>query len=534
MYGGVIVLRPPEQLSFHGEPQTRAQELELTRAQTNAILQRLIGRPIHTEHNPSVAVGHVTEAFYNAEGHACVRFELHGPTKVVDSTRRLIAAGYLRGLSLSHHRDTLEPTEVSLCFRGAREGTGLTEWPASEERDGRECKPPPATSVQSPQRSAFVAASAVMSNLLMTTSQVGQPPLGQPSANPHVTTQVSGAPSGPPRTLQSLIAPQLGPEETQHLSGQKRRRVVLPDGTQMDVTDDELRQLQQQSATPIVQASNPAPAPAPAPTPTAQAPPPQETKTTAESEQKERETREQVLRRMVENKGQVSEEDQVALIEFFTRSKRDRDALTGQVHKLKQALNETAQTDQDQVNYLLQVLVPFMRTFLGKQAVTPEQENNMSKALAEGHSAANFMRTVGPQLVQASSLAMELKRRDEEQTRARVPERLQRALSLLNQGTAELETEGLAPQQQQPRVNFASQQFGWQPTPQLVNASSLAAPAVNHRPHDPFAALDQLHSAVGRDVPMQLRLADVMERNTEAPHDPSAGFSARGMLPRRP
>jgi len=544
-YTGTIVLQPPDALTYEGEPRTRAQQLELTRAQTDVLLQRLVGRPMHTEHDPSVPVGRVTRAFYDAQGNACVSFELAGRPAVVDSTRRLIADGWLRGLSLSHHRDTLEPTEVSLCFNGARAGTGLTHWPGSDQRESRNCKPlaPASLSSAETQQGAFVCASATMSQapLLSTPMyQLGQPPPGQVSAHPNVTTQMTsaGGAMGPARSLNSLITPQ--EQQQQEGNAHKRRRVTLADGTQVELTDEELQQLQQKQ----VQATGALPLAAAAPTAPGpqqqqQQQPPAPAAAAAGGEPGAKltpeQTREQILRRMVENKGAMSEEDQVSLIEAFTRHRKDREALVGQVTRLEKKLQDTQATETDQTSYLLKVLVPFLRTFLGKQAVTPEQETQLSRQLLDGQSAAQFMRSVGPQLVQASSLAMELKRREEESARARVPPRLQQALAMLDRSHAELEAEDLAPppsaqpfvpQQQQ----FASQQWGWQPNPAtLVSASGLSGGSAPN----PFAALEQLSGSVGSSVPMQLRMQDVMDRNKHGPPDPNAGFAPTGMLPRR-
>lgn len=220
-YQGVIVCRPPEALSY--DPQqatpaslTRAQQLELTRAQTEALLRNLPGKPILTEHGGE-PVGTVTAAFFNEEGDACVRFDL-ADSPAAAGTHRLVEAGYLRGLSLSHHHGTDQPVEVSLCFQGARPGTGLAGSASAAS------KPTPAAP-PAQQTRWTVRASSLTPLVMATTAAAPAAPAAAPKA------------AGPPPP--SAAAPTAPPAE----AAPKRRATEGPEGTPAPVDADAVARL---------------------------------------------------------------------------------------------------------------------------------------------------------------------------------------------------------------------------------------------------------------------------------------------------
>ena len=532
----MIVLSPPETLSYSGPPTTREQELEITRAQVQRVMQTLVGVPIRNEHQ-DLEVGRVTEAYFDTGGNACVRFELCGDPVVTERTERLIQAGWLRGLSLSHDPSTMRAAEVSLCFRGARPGTVINEWPGSDQIDNAKCKPLSGAPMQAAARSSFVAASAMMSNgssapynpaaqVLVPPHQVGLPAPGQPSANPNVITHnsLAGMPAGPTRTALGAIQPQeLGSglpmpqqqqaqpqqQQQQQTTGAKRRRVTLPNGQEIELTDEEIAQMQQ---APQVQASGTAP--------TAAAPAAAEDDTAS----KHSDTHEQILHRMVKNGGFLSPEDQEKLISGFARSKRDRTATQAELERHKRESQaelehykrkaEAARgSDEAQRQQMIELLPAFIGTFLGTDA--NKNREDMRQMLSGEGGEARFMREAVPQLVAASAIAMDRFRHQRQQ--APIPSHLQRALDALGDAHTDMQSEGLLPQAfpaaaAPPQPVFSSEKLGWQPQPGLVQASGQRGRAEQQQAHDPFAVMRQLSQEIGPVTNNVYRRADVMDR----------------------
>lgn len=563
-FGGVIVLRPPERLSYDPattplDRLTREQQLELTREQTDRILQKLVGKPILTEHG-RVAVGKVTEAFFDAQGNACVRFALDD-TPWAQSTKRLIEAGYLRGLSLSHYLGTDEPTEVSVCYKGAREGTFITEVntaagataaaPREEPQRLASDYLPPAVSASH----RFVRASALLTMenaTLLAPGQVGLPLPGTQSANPHMTTfnAAAGAPSAP-RTLSSLMpgaVEQQQPQATPTASGapKKRRRVIL-DGKEVEVEEVETASAVAQQQPQLVPASSVVPPPAAstaAAGPTAppamqqQQPPQANTAAPLNTEGKSHEeTRIEILRRMAQSGGKLSNEEQVALIESFVRHKRDREALVKQVEELKSKVEEGSQTAKRSVDNFFDAFWPFLRTYLGSE-LTPEREQQMRSKL-EQTGEKGFMDVVGPQLIRASAIATSFKQQYDEQRQLSLDPRVARALSALQHGEANYASQGLPVYQTTsaaaapapaaaapapPQMVFASSQYGWQPTPQLLVQASGGGGGGSAAAADPFAALDALEKIAPPVTSFVYDRKDLYERarKDEGPPDPNA------------
>jgi hypothetical protein len=177
VYTGVIVLEPKQQHSYHGrQPETDDEYFEMTLAETDEIIRKARGVPIHVEHlGEPTRVGQVIEAGYDVNRRVCVRFELDtsADARIV---RNWIQAGFLRGLSLAHVRETSQPVEISLCFRGARPGTGIIAYDAPSETTGGARKQSPATLVQ-PAKHSIVQASASMDANPASAAASSPPPL---------------------------------------------------------------------------------------------------------------------------------------------------------------------------------------------------------------------------------------------------------------------------------------------------------------------------------------------------------------------
>jgi len=127
-YIGVIVSDPPA-VSLPTEVIAAAQPgsdewFSLSRDQLSIILPRCNNVPLRTEHGRAV-VGTVNDGFFNSSGDACIRFGFNGDPAGCQA-KSLVDSGLMRGLSLCHSRADLTVREVSICFKGARDNTGIT------------------------------------------------------------------------------------------------------------------------------------------------------------------------------------------------------------------------------------------------------------------------------------------------------------------------------------------------------------------------------------------------------------------------
>jgi len=223
-YTGVVVRRPLAQRSFTGAPQTDAQRLEMTEGDVAALWSRLTNLPLCYNHQDTNVIGRVVRPFRTAEGDVAVEIELND-SLAARALEPQIVRGLFRGLSLKHNRETLEPLEVSLCDRGAREGTWL-EQQSVPVGDKSVTQP-------LPPRSAIVCASWPM-NLAQNattgeTQNMSAPgavlPVGSPmSAAPTPTAAAAGAPpaasaapqpvSDPMDAVEAVVKSGKLPEET--------------------------------------------------------------------------------------------------------------------------------------------------------------------------------------------------------------------------------------------------------------------------------------------------------------------------------
>lgn len=106
--------------------ENKGDEFDITRAEAEAVRQRLPGKPVSVLHDElETEVGRVEYGYWDTEGNLCVEFTLHD-----SSTGKLmhgdILRGIKRGLSLQHNWQTCEVAEVSLCDIPARWGSGIT------------------------------------------------------------------------------------------------------------------------------------------------------------------------------------------------------------------------------------------------------------------------------------------------------------------------------------------------------------------------------------------------------------------------
>lgn len=499
-FGGLIVVQPPEHLSYDPallrtpEVLTREQQLELTRAQAWRLVQKLVGKPMRSEHS-RVKVGEVVNAYIDDQGNACVRFELDD-TEEGRRQARMIDAGYTRELSLAHYLGTDEALEVSICFEGAREGTVITEgW---EQNNSSEYKPPADAVSQVPTQSVLIQASASMDQQgqvalppanatappqpvsfqaaapgieLLHPSQLGQPAPGQAPANPHKITSITG---GPP----------------------KRRRVVTgPDGQTMEVEDPE-----QPTAPPAPSGASPFAAAGPPPVPIQatgqqqqmmqqQMPPQQQQQQMQQMPQQQQmppqqmpqqqqmppqqqqppqmqqqqgtapaeppkltdEQQLQLLSTLARKHGQLSLDEQEKLIHTMAQYRKEATELKNALQRSTQTLqqqpgNQQArseiETQRMRQEHLLSMMGPFLRTFSGEDMTDKDLADLLDRFRKRPEEAEQY-------LLRASANAVGMAERLRLQSA--VDPRIQRALNVFQEAT----TTG----------SFPSQSLGWAPDP---------------------------------------------------------------------
>ena len=128
-FRGTIACEVPHRRTFHGDPQTREQVLELPRDSALKIVDRINQKrlPLRMEHEKSHHIGHVIAAHLDEKQNLVCDFEIEDELaqQLIDLDHPVLG---WRGLSLSHNVDTGEPMEVSLCAgkSGARPGTCIT------------------------------------------------------------------------------------------------------------------------------------------------------------------------------------------------------------------------------------------------------------------------------------------------------------------------------------------------------------------------------------------------------------------------
>lgn len=115
--------------SFRGRPSSRQQELELDHDEVAALGSKLNGKPLCYNHIDGMPVGVVKANRVDGSGKWEIEGELHDDTPEKREVIEWVKGGLLPSLSLKHRPGVDEPIEVSLCFRGAREGTFITEKP---------------------------------------------------------------------------------------------------------------------------------------------------------------------------------------------------------------------------------------------------------------------------------------------------------------------------------------------------------------------------------------------------------------------
>jgi hypothetical protein len=124
-YTGKIYSRARKQKSFVGKPRTVDQWYEMSVDELQQCISRLPGKPVLMEHK-NIHVGKVETAWLTPDGDCMAVITIDTATPAGKAAAFGIGTNVMKGLSLKHRPDTLDPSEVSICFEGARANTGVT------------------------------------------------------------------------------------------------------------------------------------------------------------------------------------------------------------------------------------------------------------------------------------------------------------------------------------------------------------------------------------------------------------------------
>lgn len=123
-----IVPNIQEALSYTGHPQTRAQELEVSREDALRIVNHPAWNstvPVRIEHGLSGTVGRVVDRYITDDGKIMGVLEFDDAKASHFLGKLLVKEGVMNEVSLKHDRITGQPIEVSLVRKGARAGSVL-------------------------------------------------------------------------------------------------------------------------------------------------------------------------------------------------------------------------------------------------------------------------------------------------------------------------------------------------------------------------------------------------------------------------
>jgi hypothetical protein len=179
MYEAVIVNNPVAVTAFPNQVAVPGSDhwFELTKKQLEVVLPNCVGKPIRIEHSAG-NVGKVHAAFIDADAKASVQFRFDG-SEVGRNAHELMKSGVMKGVSLCHDPKTLDVQEVSICFGGARPGTGVKGMVAAARSNQDSCK--------APAPPVYVSSKVCTSNWIVASSIMSEPAV---AATPDV---VSGA-----------------------------------------------------------------------------------------------------------------------------------------------------------------------------------------------------------------------------------------------------------------------------------------------------------------------------------------------------
>lgn len=125
------VVVPPvihERLSYTGDPRTMKEHFELSLPEVRYMVDKLNGKPMRFEHFKHIDIGRVTSSWFDeANNRWMCNFELDThKQKAAVVTASMIDLGKADEGSLTHYRTSREPVEFTICHRGARQGSRVT------------------------------------------------------------------------------------------------------------------------------------------------------------------------------------------------------------------------------------------------------------------------------------------------------------------------------------------------------------------------------------------------------------------------
>ena len=115
--------------SFKGRPRPgHPERYEICEKDVADMMPKMVNRPMCYNHNTSDVVGKVLASYRNPKDNAWeIEFELDASTPKGRDTVDWVTKGRMRGVSLQHIHGINEPVEVSLCWKGMREGSETYE-----------------------------------------------------------------------------------------------------------------------------------------------------------------------------------------------------------------------------------------------------------------------------------------------------------------------------------------------------------------------------------------------------------------------
>jgi len=165
---------------------SRDQQLEIARPHAERLAEdaKRIGTSTSVEHlevakNKRVAVGGAEDCWVDPEEGMLALFSVDGKEEGGDTVQKLLDNGYFKELSLSHDQATLQPTEISICRKGAREGTWIRKL---NEQEYNHLKSQRSTST--PPLSSLIISASVESMSLAAALGSAPPVAPAPAAQP--------------------------------------------------------------------------------------------------------------------------------------------------------------------------------------------------------------------------------------------------------------------------------------------------------------------------------------------------------------
>lgn len=388
-YEGVIVARPPARLT---EAERRAGPNDpawyaLSREELTHILPQCPGKPMMMEHQHATRpVGVMTGAGYNTDGDAVVRFRWH-TTAAGALAKQMVDRQTMTGLSLCHDRRTLDVKECSLCFAGARPGTGVTALVAASAADAKnapEYKPP---SVPTGYTTGYVQAT------FRPVAAPSAPSMAQAPPNVTYNFHAPSMPSGPAASAPMASAPAPVPTPAADTA-------MAPAPPLSGAPPPSQQQQPPASAVPQQGPAKRARTEPQAPTPThAEQKQPQQQSGKAASAPPTTDAA-RLVQLLAQHNEPLKPEHKMALMDALMQGMEDQRRAAREAAQLKRKLTQSEKAKQTLQDQFAQNFLPLMQR-LSNQDLTPQQVAELERA-ARSENSSDLLTAFSPALVAAS------------------------------------------------------------------------------------------------------------------------------------